>query len=75
MLFLASNLGPLVTEEMLAVGPWLVPAILAALAALAVLAGWLLLTGIRRRSAGHIALGAPLALYLVAVAAAFFAIV
>lgn len=67
MLFLASNLGPLVTDGMLAV----VPTIFAALTVLAVLASWLLLSGIKRRSGWRIALGMPLALYLVAVAAAF----
>lgn len=71
MIFLASNLGPTVSETMLTAGPLLVPVIFALLALAAWLAGWLLSTGIRRLVWWRLALGAPLALYLVVVAAAF----
>ena len=72
MIFLTSNLGPTITDAMLAAGPFFMPAIFAVLAALAGLAWWLLSTGIRRRSTWRLALGAGIAAYLGATAASFF---
>lgn len=61
---------PFLDAQLLATGPWIVPALLAGLVGIACLAGWLIEDGLHRRSAWRIALGLSIAGYPVAVALA-----
>lgn len=69
MIWLLSDLGPLVTGSMLAAGPLMAPVLMALLGSAAIAAWWLLDTGFRRRRFWPIRLmaGLPIAGYLVAV--------
>lgn len=72
MIAQVSGLGPSISGAWLAAGPFVVPVLLIVLAALAWLASWLIESGIRRKSRLRMALGAPLVLYLIVIAANFF---
>jgi hypothetical protein len=57
----------MIDETLIKLGPYFMHALLLVLAILALLAAWLIVTGIRRRRAWRICAGAPIALYLVCV--------
>jgi len=58
----------MISERLVAIGPFIAPALAVILGGAALAACWLIGTGIRRRSLWRIALGLPVAGYLVAVA-------
>jgi hypothetical protein len=58
----------MISEHLVALGPFIAPVLVLLLALAAGLAWWLIDTGIRQKSAARLAVGVPLSGYLVAVA-------
>ncbi|WP_035670070.1 hypothetical protein [Bradyrhizobium liaoningense] len=65
----------MISEKLVALGPYIFPALCVILAGAAWAACWLIYTGIERRSVWHLVVGIPTALYLMLVFAAAVSII